>query len=239
MQTNLLILLVIMTLIVSLHSRSVFQALLILLVIPAGVAGGILGHVIVGIPVSILSAFGMIALIGVLINDAIVFLDTYNRNLLEGMTIKEAVFSAAKSRFRPIVLTSITTVAGLLPLISETSFQAQFLILMATSIAFGILFGTVFILLFFPTIILVSTDFRRVWNHVLNHDKHPMVGVLKIIATNLVYLTSFVLFPIFVFFPNMILGKTLSLLWGNSNVKSAKQIEPAILNLKEEEERTI
>jgi len=239
MKINLVILLIIMTLIVSLHFRSVFQALLILLVIPAGVAGGILGHVIVGIPVSILSAFGMIALIGVLINDAIVFLDTYNRNLIEGLTVKESVFSAAKSRFRPIVLTSITTVAGLLPLISETSFQAQFLIPMATSIAFGILFGTVFILLFFPTIILVSVDFRRVWNHVLNDDKNPVLGVLKIIGTNLLYLISFVLFPIFVFFPNLILGKALILLWGNNQVKNGKNIEPAILNIKEEEERRI
>ena len=239
MKINLVILLIIMTLIVSLHFRSVFQALLILLVIPAGVAGGILGHVIVGIPVSILSAFGMIALIGVLINDAIVFLDTYNRNLIEGLTVKESVFSAAKSRFRPIVLTSITTVAGLLPLISETSFQAQFLIPMATSIAFGILFGTVFILLFFPTIILVSVDFRRVWNHVLNDDKNPVLGVLKIIGTNLLYLISFILFPIFVFFPNLILGKALILLWGNNQVKNGKNIEPAILNIKEEEERRI
>jgi len=239
MKINLVILLIIMTLIVSLHFKSVFQALLILLVIPAGVAGGILGHVLVGIPVSILSAFGMIALIGVLINDAIVFLDTYNRNLLEGMPVKEAVFSAAKSRFRPIVLTSITTVAGLLPLISETSFQAQFLIPMATSIAFGILFGTVFILLFFPTIVLVSADFRRVWNHVLNDDKNPILGVFKIILTNLVYLISFVLFPIFVFFPNMFLGKSLTKIWGNSNIKEGIEVEPAILNIKEEKERTI
>ncbi|MCH2233260.1 MAG: efflux RND transporter permease subunit [Crocinitomicaceae bacterium] len=161
MQINTMILMTIMVLIMSLNFQSVFQALLILLVIPAGVASGILGHSLVGIPVSVLSAFGMIALIGILINDAIVFLDTYNRNLLEGKDVKEAVLEAAKSRFRPILLTSITTVAGLLPLIMETSFQAQFLIPMAVSIAFGILFGTFFILVFFPTIILLHADMRR------------------------------------------------------------------------------
>jgi multidrug efflux pump subunit AcrB len=252
MQINLMILLVIMTLIVSLNFKSVFQALLILLVIPAGVAGGILGHVIVGIPVSILSAFGMIALIGVLINDAIVFLDTYNRNLIEGMGTKEAVISAAKSRFRPIVLTSITTVAGLLPLIMETSFQAQFLIPMATSIAFGILFGTVFILLFFPTIILVHNDFRRVWNHVLNHDRNLTKSLLRLIATHLMYFVIFIpliffkgyefisfyiLMPLMILLPNKFLNKGLKWLWGGLSIKDGKAIEPAILNLNEEQER--
>ncbi|NOQ74029.1 MAG: AcrB/AcrD/AcrF family protein [Crocinitomix sp.] len=164
MITNVMILLIIMIIIMSLNFESVWQGLLILLVIPAGVAGGILGHSIIGLPVSILSAFGMIALIGILINDSIVFLDTYNRNLLSGMPTREAVFSAAKSRFRPILLTSVTTVAGLLPLILETSFQAQFLIPMAVSIAFGLIFGTFFILFFFPAVILVHNDMRRAWS---------------------------------------------------------------------------
>lgn len=166
MQINVAILFVIMILIMSLNFESVWQGMLILLVIPAGVAGGILGHSIIGLPVSILSAFGMIALIGILINDSIVFLDTYNRNLLNGMSTWDAVTDAAKSRFRPILLTSVTTVAGLLPLILETSFQAQFLIPMAVSIAFGLIFGTVFILFFFPAIILVHNDMRRAWNRI-------------------------------------------------------------------------
>lgn len=166
MQINILILFVVMIIIMSLNFESVWQGLLILLVVPAGVTGGILGHSIVGIPVSILSAFGMIALIGILINDSIVFLDTYNRNILDGLSPKAAVIEAAKSRFRPILLTSVTTVAGLLPLILETSFQAQFLIPMAVAIAFGLIFGTFFILFFFPAIILVHNDMRRAWNRV-------------------------------------------------------------------------
>jgi multidrug efflux pump subunit AcrB len=192
MQLNVGILFIVMIIIMSLNFESVWQGLLILLVIPAGVAGGILGHSIVGLPVSILSAFGMIALIGILINDSIVFLDTYNRNILDGMTPMEAVMDAGRSRFRPILLTSVTTVAGLLPLIIETSFQAQFLIPMAVSIAFGLIFGTIFILFFFPAIILVHNDMRRGWNAVFNPITVDQIGKLEkeldgdLIETNLV-----------------------------------------------------
>lgn len=156
-----MIMIVIMIIIISLHFTSVYQSFLILLVIPAGVAGAILGHGIVGIPVSILSAFGMIALLGVLINDAVVFLDKYNQLILEGLESKAAAFKAATARFRPILLTTITTVAGLLPLIAEKSVQAKFLVPMATSIAFGVLFGTLFILAFFPAAILFGNDLKR------------------------------------------------------------------------------
>ena len=155
------IMLVVMVIVIALHFTSVFQSFLILLVIPAGIAGAILGHGIIGIPVSILSAFGMIALLGVLINDSVVFLDRYNQLVLQGKTSKEASYEAAMSRFRPILLTTITTVAGLLPLIAEKSMQAQFLIPMAVSIAFGVLFGTLFILAFFPAAILFGNDIKR------------------------------------------------------------------------------
>lgn len=153
--------LIIMVIILTLHFNSLWQAFLILLVIPAGIAGAIMGHGLVGIPVSILSVFGMIALIGVLVNDSIVYLDRYNDLLLEGFTPREAVIEAGVSRFRPILLTTLTTVAGLMPIISETSMQAQFLIPMAVSIAFGILFGTFFILFFFASAILFWNGFRR------------------------------------------------------------------------------
>lgn len=151
----------IMFIILALHFNSLSSAFLIMLVIPAGLAGAIMGHGLIGIPVSLLSVFGMIALIGVLINDAIVFLDRYNDLIVEGYEVKEAAREAALSRFRPILLTSLTTVAGLLPIISETSMQAQFLIPMATSIAFGVLFGTIFILFFYPSAILLWNGIRR------------------------------------------------------------------------------
>ncbi|MBK9592868.1 MAG: efflux RND transporter permease subunit [Crocinitomicaceae bacterium] len=239
MQINLLILFVIMILIISLSFRSVYQGLLIMLVIPARVAGGIIGHSLIGIPVSILSAFGMIALIGILVNDAIVFLDQYNRNILEGMSIQDAVAEAAKSRFRPILLTSVTTVAGMMPLIMETSFQAQFLIPMAASISFGILFGTIFILLFFPAIILTSADFRRAWNHLLNDEKNPLLGVLKMNATMIIYILAIPLAPLVVLFPNMLFGRLLGAIWKSPGMRPAVESEPALLNYKKEEERTI
>lgn len=162
------IVLIAMIIVITLHFNSLFQAFLILLVIPAGIAGAILGHGIVGIPVSVLSAFGMIALLGVLINDAVVFLDKYNQNILEGQTARRAAVNAATARFRPILLTTITTVAGLLPLIAETSMQAQFLIPMAVSIAFGVLFGTLFILALFPAAILFGNDLKRLFQYLWN-----------------------------------------------------------------------
>lgn len=115
--------------------------------------------------------FGVIALIGVLVNDAIVFLDKYNRNLKEGMSVNDAVLDAGTSRFRAILLTSITTIAGLYPLILEPSFQAQFLVPMAISVAYGVLFGTMFILLFFPLLILLFNDTRRAFKWLWTGDK--------------------------------------------------------------------
>lgn len=156
----------IMFIILTLHFNDLSSSFLIMLTIPAGIAGAIMGHGIVGIPVSILSVFGMIALLGVVVNDSIVFLDRYNDLLREGYDIKSAVLEAASSRFRPIMLTSLTTVAGLLPIISETSMQAQFLIPMAVSIAFGVLFGTVFILFFYPAAILYWNGRRRVFRFI-------------------------------------------------------------------------
>ncbi len=162
-----LVAIVIMFIVISLHFNNVRQSFLIMLVIPAGIAGAMLGHGLIGIPVSILSVFGMIALTGVLVNDAIVFLDRYNAMLVEGMSVREAALEAASSRFRPILLTSVTTVAGLLPMIAEKSMQAQFLIPMASSIAFGVLFGTIFILFFYPSAILFWNGFGktrlRIW----------------------------------------------------------------------------
>ena len=108
-----------------------------------------------------MSVWGVIALIGILVNDAIVMLDRYNRNLEEGMNMKDAVIRAGKSRFRAIILTTITTFVGLAPLIFEKSFQAQFLVPMAISVAFGVLFSTTILLLYFPSLILYFNDMRR------------------------------------------------------------------------------
>jgi multidrug efflux pump subunit AcrB len=149
--------------------------------LPMGIMGAILGHGIENLPVSLLSAFGMIALMGILVNDAVVYLDTYNRNLLKGMSVTDAIYQAGISRFRPIVLTSITTVAGLYPLILETSFHAQFLIPMAISVAYGVLFGTFFILLFFPVTVLIMNDVRRFFYWLWNGEKCERIDVEPVI----------------------------------------------------------
>ncbi len=164
--------------------RSFYQAMLVITMIPIGWIGSAWGHGIEsfrallfnaehpGFPISLLSAWGMIALSGVIINDAVVFLDKYNRNLKEGMNVNEAAYDAGVSRFRPIILTSLTTVLGLYPLILEKSFQAQFLIPMAISVAYGVLIGTFIILLFFPVLIVIYNDIR-VWAKWLWTGKKP------------------------------------------------------------------
>ncbi len=141
--------------------KSFYQAVLVMIMIPLAWLGAVVGHGIQGIPISLLSAWGLVALSGVIINDAVVFLDRFNRNMKSGQSLKEATYEAGIARFRPIVLTSITTVLGLFPLLLEGSFQAQFLIPMAASIAYGVLFGTLIMLLFFPVLILVFNDIRR------------------------------------------------------------------------------
>jgi len=156
-----LISLILIVLTISLNFKSFYQARLILMVIPIGLFSAILGHGIMGRPFSTLSVWGVIALIGILVNDAVVMLDLFNRKIKEGIDIKDAAIDAGTGRFRAIILTTITTFAGLFPLILEKSFQAQFLIPMAISVAFGVLFSTIILLLYFPSLILYFNDIRR------------------------------------------------------------------------------
>jgi len=151
---------VIIILLLIIHFRSLTQAAIILMMIPLAFLGAAWGHGIHGHPISILSAWGMVALSGVIINDAVVFLAKFNSNLLEGMKVEDAVYDAGLARFRAILLTTVTTTVGLFPIILETSFQAQFLIPMAISLAYGVLVGTGFILSFFPALLLVLNDIK-------------------------------------------------------------------------------
>jgi len=141
--------------------RSYTQPLLIMAAIPFGMIGAVLGHIIMGFNLSLLSMFGLVALSGVVINDSLLLIDKANRNRREGMPMKEAIISAGSRRFRPIVLTSLTTFFGLTPMILETSVQAQFLVPMAISLGFGILFGTGIILLLIPALYMILEDIRR------------------------------------------------------------------------------
>lgn len=134
--------------------RSFSQAFALLLMIPFGIIGAIWGHFIHDLPLSILSIMGFIALIGILFNDGLVFINTFNQELKEGKKYYDALIDTAYSRFRPLVLTTITTAAGLGPLIFETSFQAQFLIPMAVTIAYGLLVGSFLISTLLPILMI-------------------------------------------------------------------------------------
>jgi len=142
--------------------KSFEQPFIILVMIPISILGAIWGHGIHGKPLSMLSLWGIVALTGVIVNDAVVFLAKYNLLITEGVKVKEAIIEAGKSRLRPIILTSLTTAFGLYPLILEKSFQAQFLIPMAISLVYGVAFGTFFLLLFFPALIIVLNDLRKI-----------------------------------------------------------------------------
>lgn len=163
-----------MLLLVTLVFRSLPQALMMIPMILVGVFSGILGHGIEDIlqgprmvPVSILSVFGILALMGVIVNDTVVFLNKFNLLIKDGYNIKKAVYEAGLQRFRPILLTSITTVVGLYPIIFEKSFQAEFLKPLAISMAYGVLLGTAFILVCFPAYILIVNDIRRGWTYLV------------------------------------------------------------------------
>ena len=155
-------------LILIIHFKSISHMFIIVMMIPLSFLGAAWGHGIHGHPISILSAWGMVALSGVIINDAVVFLAKYNQLLLEGVKVEDAAFKAGISRFRAIMLTTLTTAVGLFPIILETSFQAQFLIPMAISLAYGVLIGTGFILAFFPVLLLTLNDVKvwlyKFWN---------------------------------------------------------------------------
>jgi len=145
--------LLLMFIIIVINFRSFFQAIIVFTLIPFGLVGIVWGHYIQGYIISVLSMFGMIALAGIMVNDALVLVNAMNQRLKEGQDFKTALYEAGISRFRPILLTSLTTIAGLGPLIFETSFQAQFLSPMAISVAYGLLFATFLNLLLLPSLL--------------------------------------------------------------------------------------
>jgi multidrug efflux pump subunit AcrB len=140
--------------------RSYSQPLLLFIMVPFSLIGVAWGHYIHGFSINILSWLGIIALVGIVVNDGLVLIGKFNLYLKEGMRFHDALFKAGHSRFRPIFLTSLTTIAGLSPLIMETSRQAQFLIPMAISIAYGIFIATFLTLLMLPLLLSVSNSIK-------------------------------------------------------------------------------
>ena len=138
--------------------RSYMQPFIIMAAIPFGFVGAIFGHLIMGFNLSILSMFGLVALTGVVVNDSLLLVNFANEKRRSGVKLHQAVMEASQRRFRPIILTSLTTSLGLTPIIFEKSMQAQFLIPMAVSLGFGILFATFITLLLIPSIYLILED---------------------------------------------------------------------------------
>jgi multidrug efflux pump subunit AcrB len=144
--------------------KSYLQPLIIMGVIPFGMIGALIGHIIVGIPFSALSVYGIIALAGVVVNDSIILVDFVNKSVADGMDILEAVIKAGSERFRAIMLTSLTTFFGLLPILTESSLAAQMVIPMAVSLGFGILFATVITLILIPCLYVMLNDIKLTRN---------------------------------------------------------------------------
>jgi hypothetical protein len=154
--------------------RSYLQPLIVMTAIPFGAIGAVIGHWVMDLDLTIMSLMGMLALTGVVINDSLVLVHYINRsrNDLE-ISVKEAIKLAGVARFRPVLLTSLTTFAGLTPIIFDKSTQAQFLIPMAVSLGYGVLFATFTTLLIIPVNYLILHDFSRAWQWLFHGTQHP------------------------------------------------------------------
>ncbi|MFT7516638.1 MAG: multidrug efflux pump subunit AcrB [Myxococcota bacterium] len=176
MRTNILALLAIFILL-AIPLASYVQPLIIMSAIPFGMIGAVAGHVILGYDLSMFSLIGVVALSGIVINDSLVMIDLINRMRDGGASVKDAVMQSGARRFKAIMLTTLTTFLGLTPLLLEESIQAKFLIPMAISVAFGVVFATLITLLIVPSLYMISEDLRRVFSpsrpkkNALNRDK--------------------------------------------------------------------
>ncbi|WP_457551393.1 efflux RND transporter permease subunit [Desulfobacula sp.] len=144
--------------------KSYLQPFIIMFCIPFGVIGAIVGHLIMGYSLSVMSLFGLVAMSGVVVNDSLVLIDFANRRYREGIPAFYAVHAAGIRRLRPILLTTLTTCGGLAPIITETSRQARFLIPMAISLGFGILFATLITLVMVPCLYVILEDIKRLFS---------------------------------------------------------------------------
>jgi multidrug efflux pump subunit AcrB len=143
--------------------RSYSQPLIIMSAIPFGLVGAIFGHMIMGLNLTMLSMFGMVALTGVVVNDSLILIDLINRQRASGVSVDRAIRESGERRFRPIMLTTATTFLGLTPMIFETSMQAKFLIPMAVSLGYGIVFATAITLILIPVLYRILEDLKWVF----------------------------------------------------------------------------
>ena len=156
--TGLLIALLVIYCMLAIPFRSYFQPLIIMSCIPFGIVGVVVGHLLMGYSLSVMSLFGVVALTGVVVNDSLILIDFTNRRRNNGMTAFDAIHASGIHRFRPIILTTLTTFGGLSPMIFETSRQARFMIPMAVSLGFGIVFATLITLVLVPSLYMIIED---------------------------------------------------------------------------------
>jgi len=161
--------------------RSFLQAFIVFLLIPLSIVGIYWGHYIEGFEVSMLSLFGIIALMGIIVNDSLVLVGAFNQNLKDGMSFRDAIVDAGGSRLRPVILTSLTTVAGLWPLIKNNSLHSAFLSPMAISVGYGLIYGTILTLVILPALLYLFNRLKRsihwVWtgNRIGERDVEPAI----------------------------------------------------------------
>jgi len=153
--------------------KSYLQPIIIMCSIPFGIIGAVYGHLLLGYSLSLMSLFGIVALAGVVVNSALVLIDFANRLRRDsGYNSYSAILESSMSRFRPVLLTTLTTFFGLMPMVFEKSMQAKFLIPMAISLAFGILFGVFITLIFVPSLYVILEDVKDFFTKILGSRKH-------------------------------------------------------------------
>ena len=162
--------------------RSYTQPLIVMSVIPFGFVGALAGHLIMGVTLTILSFFGIVALTGVVVNDSLIMIDLINRRRREGISLDIAIREAGKQRFRPIFLTTLTTFMGLTPIIFETSLQAKFLIPMALSLGFGIVFATAVTLILVPVTYRILQDIHDLFDSLSGHQPDSAVSAVSAVS---------------------------------------------------------
>ena len=141
--------------------KSYIQPLIVMSIIPFSIIGSVLGHTLMGQPVTMLSILGMLALVGVVVNDSLVLVDYTNQAKLAGNSTKDSILNAGSARFRAVMLTSLTTFFGLLPMMFATNVQSAFLVPMAISLGYGIVFGSLITLVLVPSLLMMAEDGRR------------------------------------------------------------------------------
>ncbi len=181
----------VMYVLIAIPFKSYIQPIVVIAAIPFGFLGAMIGHLIMGYNLSLISMMGLLALSGVVVNDSLVLIHTANRMRKEimdsvadeGIAIKEGICLAGVRRFRPIILTSLTTFLGLTPMIFETSLQARFLIPMAISLGFGVLFATFIILLMVPAFYVIIEDIKDIMREIGEDAKRLMGKVGRLLKS--------------------------------------------------------